>query len=201
MTQPYPREFYHQTADVLARQLLGARLVHQTEAGIASGMIVEAEAYTGLDDKASHSHRGRTPRNLPMWEDAGYAYTYLIYGMYWLLNVVCEPIDQPAAVLIRAIEPLEGLELMGLNRSGVGRKYWTNGPGRLTLALGVTGAHNRRDLCDPASGLWLEPYQTIEESQIAIGPRVGMGQVPEPWHSLPRRWAVRGHKDVSSPRL
>jgi DNA-3-methyladenine glycosylase len=200
MVVPYPRSFYAQNARQVARHLLGAQLVHQTPQGRLSGMIVEAEAYTGLDDKASHSHRGKSPRNLPMWEAPGHAYAYLIYGRYWLLNAVCEPAEQPAAVLIRAIEPLEGLEQMSQARPGVHRNGWTNGPGRLTLALGITGQHNRRDLCDPATGLWIEPYRTFEDSQVVIGPRVGMGQVPEPWFSLPLRWAVQGHPDVSRPK-
>ena len=104
--------------EVVARALLGATLVRQIDGARVSGTIVEIEAYSTPDDLASHGYAKRTGRNWVMWDAPGHAYVYLIYGMYWLLNIVCEPVDRPAAVLIRAIEPREGLPVMAANRAG-----------------------------------------------------------------------------------
>lgn len=192
------QDFYTRNACIVARDLLGARLIHRVDGATLSGIIVETEAYTGLDDLASHGRAGQTPRNLPMWEEPGHAYVYLVYGMYWLLNVVCEPIDQPAAVLIRAIEPESGLELMQANRPKVRQTQWTNGPAKLTLALGINSRHNRVNMTDPASGLWLETHVSIPDSQVATGSRIGLGkQVPEPWFSIHRRWWIIDNRYVS----
>lgn len=182
----------------MARDLLGARLVREIGGQRVSGRIVETEAYTGRDDLASHARRGRTPRNLPMWEAPGYAYVYLTYGMHWLLNVVCEPEGHPAAVLIRAVEPLEGLALIAEHRAGVPQKNWTNGPARLTKALCINAADNRVDMTTPHSRLWLEAGTPIPESQVQTGARVGLGKaVPEPWFSLAWRWWVADNPHVS----
>lgn len=193
------RDFYNRNACIVARELLGARLVHQVDGQAVSGVIVETEAYTGLDDLASHGRVGQTPRNLPMWEEAGHAYVYLVYGMYWLLNVVCEPANQPAAVLIRALEPEAGLDTMQANRPKLSQFQWTNGPGKLTLALGIDSRHNRLDVTDPTSGLWLEARLPVPDEQVATGPRIGLGkQVQEPWLSVHRRWWIVDNRYVSS---
>lgn len=198
MVKPYGRDFFAQNAKTVARDLLGATLLHQTEKGLVGGIIVETEAYTGIDDLASHGRAGKTPRNLPMWEAPGHAYTYLIYGQYWLLNVVCEPPDAVAAVLIRAIEPTQGLDIIAQNRAGKPRPQWTNGPGKLTLALGVDEAHNRVDMTTAISRLWLQPGRIYPDNAIKTGPRIGLGKhVPEPWFSMRWRWWVAGHSDVS----
>jgi DNA-3-methyladenine glycosylase len=191
-------DFYHQNACLVARQLLGATLVRMIDGERVSGKIVETEAYTGLDDLASHGRAGRTPRNLPMWEAPGYAYIYLTYGIYWLLNVVCEPADQPAAVLIRALEPLEGLEVIARNRPGRKLTEWTSGPGRLTMALGIGKAENRANMTIPDSGLWIEIGQTIPDELVLTGPRVGLGKnVGEPWFTMPWRWWIKDNDYVS----
>ncbi|NJL94729.1 MAG: DNA-3-methyladenine glycosylase, partial [Anaerolineae bacterium] len=124
---PFPREFFAQNARTVARALLGAQLVRVLDGSALSGRIVETEAYTGINDLASHGRAGRTPRNLPMWEDPGHAYVYLTYGVHWLLNVVCEPAGQPAAVLLRAIEPLSGQATMAERRPGLRPRDWTSG--------------------------------------------------------------------------
>jgi len=198
MTTPLPRFFYNQSALIVARQLLGARLVHILPDGTRlSGRIVETEAYTGIDDLASHGHSRRTPRNRPMYGPPGHAYIYFTYGNYWLFNVVCEPVDHPSAVLIRAIEPLEGLEEMATRRPGRALHEWTSGPGKLVLALGISSVENTLDLTTTANNLWLEPGAPLPDDRVRTGPRVGMGKTPEPWYSMPWRWWEAGNPFVS----
>ncbi len=198
MAQPLPPSFYTFSALIVARALLGARLVRVLPSGARlSGRIVETEAYTGLDDLASHGRAKPTKRNLPMYGPPGRAYVYFTYGNNWMFNVVCEPEGQPAAVLVRAVEPLEGLDEMAARRPGRAPTEWTSGPAKLVLALGITGADNTADLTTPAAGLWIEPDATIPDESVRTGPRVGMGQTPEPWHSMPWRWWVAGNEFVS----
>ncbi|NDJ75120.1 MAG: DNA-3-methyladenine glycosylase [Chloroflexi bacterium] len=197
-----PRAFYNRRATLVARDLLGAILVHPFAGQRLSGRIVETEAYTGHDDLASHGRQKRTPRNFPMWGDPGHAYVYLIYGRYWLLNVVCEPAGHPAAVLIRAVEPLDGEDVMAANRAGRPRREWTSGPGRLALALDITGEHNSLDLTRTESGLWIEAGEPVPDGVVCTGPRIGMGpRVLEPWFSMPWRWWVGGNPYVSRKGL
>lgn len=191
-------DFYSRNACVVARELLGARLVKKIDGQRVSGIIVETEAYTGVDDLASHGRLKRTPRNLPMYEHPGHAYVYLTYGMHWLLNVACEPEGHPAAVLLRAIEPIEGLDLMAERRPNRPTKEWTSGPARLTLAIGVDGQHNRVNMTDEQAGLWIEQGIPIEETQVSTGPRIGLGKrVPEPWFSMAWRWWISDNPYVS----
>src|SRR5262245_10863194 len=133
------RDFFTRDTLTVARELLGQILVHETPEGRAAGRVVEVEAYTGWDDAASHGHRGITPRNAAMFGQSGISYVYLCYGVHWMMNVIARPdgVDYPAAILIRALEPVEGLHLMGNRRMGRPQRDWTNGPGRLTLALGI----------------------------------------------------------------
>jgi DNA-3-methyladenine glycosylase len=192
------QSFYARSALVVARQLLGARLVRVLPNGVRlSGRIVETEAYTGLDDLASHGHSRRTPRNAVMYGPPGRAYVYFTYGNYWLLNAVAEPEGDPAAVLIRAIEPLEGLDEMAARRPGRGPFEWTSGPGKLVLALGISGAQNNIDLTTTDAGLWIEPDTSVPDEQVRTGPRVGLNTTPEPWLSLPWRFWVAGNPYVS----
>jgi DNA-3-methyladenine glycosylase len=201
MAEILDRAFYAQRATTVARQLLGAVVVRSIDGQRVSGVILETEAYTGLDDLGSHGREKRTPRNLPMWDTPGHAYVYLIYGMYWLLNVVCEPVDHPAAVLIRAIEPRDGQAIFAANRPGRPPHQWTNGPGRLSRALGVTGENNRADLTRRDSGLWIEAGEHGPNDRVCTGPRIGLGKrVTEPWFSIPWRWWIADNPYVSKGR-
>lgn len=196
--KPLSRDFYAQYTLVVARQLLGARLVRILPDGTRlSGRIVETEAYTGMDDLASHGRAKQTPRNRPMWSDPGFSYVYLCRGVHWMLNVVTEPEGCPAAVLIRAIEPLEGVEAIAGRRAGRKPTEWTSGPGRLAAALAITGAHNVIDVTTRDAGLWIEPDRAVPEQDVCTGPRIGLGKTPEPWFSMPWRYWIADNPYVS----
>jgi DNA-3-methyladenine glycosylase len=153
-----PREFYARPTLDVARDLIGKVFVHVTAAGIAAGAIVEAEAYIGESDPACHAAPGPTTRNAPLYGKPGVAYVYLNYGIHYLVNAVTEPEGSPAAVLIRALEPVEGEALMRRRRArGTGRRHdgfasteLCRGPGNLTRALGITLRQNRLDLTSDA---------------------------------------------------
>lgn len=192
------RDFFNRHACIVARDLLGARLVRQFNGSRISGIIVETEAYTGVDDLASHGRHKQTPRNLPMWEAPGYAYVYLTYGMHWMVNAVCEPPGRPAAVLIRAIEPVEGLEFIQEHRAGRPPREWTSGPARLTMALKIDSSHNRTDITGEHGGLWIETGVPVADEAVSTGPRIGLGKnVSEPWFSIPWRWWITNNPSVS----
>ncbi|MGQ9517999.1 MAG: DNA-3-methyladenine glycosylase [Anaerolineae bacterium] len=167
------REFYEQDTLTVAKELLGQRLVRVMEDGERlAGIIVETEAYIGEDDQACHAFHGRTPRNAVMYGPAGFAYIYFIYGMYFCLNVVTEREDFPAAVLIRAIEPVEGIARMQALRQGRPLHELTNGPGKLCQALAIDRSLNGCDLCT-------SPWLFIESARqgelpIATSRRIGV---------------------------
>jgi DNA-3-methyladenine glycosylase len=198
---PLPRSFFTRDTPLVARNLLGALLVHSTAEGRTAGRIVETEAYHGWDDQASHGYARVTPRNRVMFGPAGVSYVYLIYGMYWLMNVVAKPpgVDYAGAVLIRALEPVEGLEFMAQRREGRPEREWTSGPGRLTLALGIDGGLNQTDITRPGSPLTFEQGQPVEDAAVQSGPRVGL-KVEEPWQSMPWRYWIEGNRFVSRGR-
>ena len=155
MRAPLPRSFYTRPTLDVARDLIGKVLVHVTPGGVTAGAIVEVEAYVGEGDPACHAAAGLTRRNAPLYGPPGRAYVYFNYGVHYLVNAVTEPAGSPAAVLIRALEPREGLALMrrrrarGTRRSpaALAEETLCRGPGNLTRALGITLAHNRLDLC------------------------------------------------------
>ena len=201
------RTFYDRPTLDVAADLLGKVLVHRSagdEAALTSGVIVEVEAYIGESDPACHAAPGPTPRNAPLYGPPGYAYVYLNYGIHSLVNVVTEREGNPAAVLIRALEPLEGLEVMRARRQrpAKGRRAappalpqheLCRGPGNLTVAMGITLAENRADLLGPR--LWIED-RGLPRGPISWSPRIGIRVGTE------RHWRahVAGHAAVSGGR-
>jgi len=133
-----------------------------------------------------------------MWEEPGHAYVYLTRGLYWMFNVAVEAEGHPAAVLIRAIEPLEGLDIIAARRPGRQPLEWTSGPARLAMALAITGVLNRADVTTPDSMLWIEGDTAIPDTDVRSGPRIGLGKkMPEPWLSMPWRFWIAGNSHVS----
>jgi DNA-3-methyladenine glycosylase len=189
-----PASFYNRPVLDVSRDLLGCRLVRQINGQRVSGLIVETEAYRGEEDLACHARAGRTPRTAVMYGPPGQAYVYFTYGMHWLLNCVTGPEDFPAAVLIRAILPEEGLEVISANRAGRLPRDWCNGPAKLCQALAIDGQHNGLPLWDNAGGLWLEEGRPVAQEQVQRTPRIGIQRVPEPWRSIPWRFVVEGIK-------
>jgi DNA-3-methyladenine glycosylase len=181
------RDFYARPTLDVARDLIGKVLLHESAAGTASGVIVETEAYIGESDPACHAAPGPTRRNAPLYGPPGIAYVYLNYGLHYLVNAVTEPDGWPAAVLIRALEPLDGAELMRRRRArGTGKRAsdlhpgaLCRGPGNLTRALGISLNQNLRDLV--SSDLRIEE-RGLPPRDIATSPRIGINVgVDRPW--------------------
>ncbi len=193
--QRLPREFYTRPTLTVAQELLGQRLVRLLDGQRLAGRIVEVEAYLGETDQASHARPGRTHRNAPMYGPPGHAYVYFIYGMYYCLNAVTEPEGSPAAVLIRGLEPLEGLETMRRRRPGRSDHDLSSGPGKLCQALAVDGAINRADLCQ-GDLLWIEADALVASDQVATSPRIGVRGDPRA-RTAPWRFYVRHHPCLS----
>jgi len=166
------RAFFARDTVMVARALLGQRLVRVFKGVWLSGLICEVEAYRGTDDRASHAYR-RTPRSAIMYGPPGYAYVYFIYGMYFCLNAVTEAAEHPGAVLIRAILPQEGLPEMRSRRSGAPDRRLANGPGKLCQALGVTQALNGVDLTTSAE-LFIEAAAAVPDVEVVATPRIGV---------------------------
>jgi DNA-3-methyladenine glycosylase len=182
------RKFYDRPTLTVARELIGARLIRILNGQRLVGIIIETEAYIGEKDLGCHAKAGRTARTDVMYGPPGHAYVYFTYGNHWMLNVVTEREGFPAAVLLRAIQPTEGAELMSMRRSGRD----TFGPGKLTQAMGITKNENGVNLTQAGSGLWIETGQNVPNSFVTKGPRVGLNTVPEPWKSKPWRFLVKG---------
>jgi DNA-3-methyladenine glycosylase len=197
----FTADFFAQPTLQVAQALLGQRLVRDLAGQRLSGLIVETEAYIGRQDTASHAHRGRTPRSAVMFGPAGRTYVYLIYGMYAMLNIVTEPEPFPAAVLIRALEPLEGLALMrthrrrGRARAGPEREL-TNGPGKLCQALQIDRSLNQWDIT-LGQQLWLEAGPAIPREAIATGPRLNIDYAAPADRAAPWRFWLAGNRFVS----
>ena len=184
------RDFYDRPTLQIARDLIGARLVRILEGKKLVSLITETEAYISERDLACHAKAGLTPRTAAMYGEPGHAYVYFTYGNHWMLNVVTEREGFPAAVLIRAIQPIEGVEVMMKRRNG--RDMF--GPGKLTQALGIDKALNSADLTGTASGLWIEAGVKVPNSLVTKSPRVGLNNTPEPWLSKPWRFKVKDWK-------
>lgn len=190
-----PWSFYARPAATVARELLGTHIVSTIGGRRTVGRIVETEAYTGPEDDASHAAAriGRTARNASMFGPPGRAYVYLIYGVHWCLNVVTDRIDHPGAVLIRAIEPIEGLAVMRSRRQRVDvvDRALGRGPGNLARALGIDGGLDGHDL--RTSPLRIEHGDAVAEEEVAVGPRIGVTRAKE--RAL--RFHVRNSRSVS----
>ncbi len=185
-----PREFYLRPVQIVARQLLGKKLIRMVNNYKVGGIIVEAEAYDGEQDLACHAHVGKTDRNKVMYSQGGFAYVYFTYGMHWMLNCVTGDFGYPSAVLIRAIAPTDGLDFIETQRANVLNIQWCNGPAKLTKALAITGEFNGCDLCDANNAIFIENGEDIPDRQVQIMPRVGIQSTPEPWLSKPWRFKV-----------
>jgi DNA-3-methyladenine glycosylase len=190
-------EFFARSTLTVARELLGQHLVCQVEGQRLTGLIVETEAYIGQEDSACHCSKGRTPRTEVMFGPAARTYVYLIYGMYHMLNLVTEPEGFPAAVLIRAVEPLEGLAAMRSRRPRVSKTIdLTNGPGKLCRALGIdSNLHNWN--VSLGQKLWLEPGHPLPDAAVATGPRIGITYARPEDQAAPWRFWLRGNVFVS----
>jgi DNA-3-methyladenine glycosylase len=216
---PFPRERLSVDTETAARSLIGAHLVRGSGLQARIGRIVEVEAYVGVADLASHARFGRTSRNAVMFGPPGVAYVYLVYGMYNCLNVVTEPEGRPAAVLIRAVEPVSGVAEMRAARlerallradshgpeavtrarravAAVPDRRLAAGPGLVCSAFAIDRAMDGLDLCDVASPVHLETAAD-EPLPVETGPRVGIDYAPEPWRSTPWRFYVPGNPALS----
>ena len=192
-----PREFYTRANVVtVARDLLGKLLVVPAAGGKrVSGMIVEVEAYRGPQDRAAHSYGGRrTKRTETMYGLGGTAYVFFVYGMYNQFNVVTNNVDHPHAVLIRALEPVEGIEVMRKRRHGQPDHNLTNGPGKLCIALDINRKLDAADLL--GDRVWLEDGEKISRSRIMSGPRIGIDYAGE-WVEKPWRFWIKNNPFVS----
>lgn len=195
------RKFYQRDAEPLARALLGQVLVRVLDDGTRlAGRIVETEAYLGVEDKAAHSYGGRhTARNAAMWGPAGHAYVYFIYGMHYCANVVARRAGDPQAVLLRALEPLEGLDVMRSQRAGripaarLKPRDLCSGPARLCQALAIDRALDHADLVT-GEHLFIERGRRVPSNRIVASPRVGIDYAGE-WAHKPLRFAVAAPRD------
>lgn len=187
-----PPGFFARETELVARELLGCVLESHSPEGVASGRIVETEAYTGEHDLACHAAAGRTTRTEPLYGPPGISYVYFIYGVHWCFNVVTRDAGLPSAVLVRAIEPLEGREVMRLRRPAAKRdRDLSNGPGKLCAALGIDGRHNALPLDRPP--LVIREGLRVDAARVHITPRIGITKCAD-W---PLRWIIADNPYVS----
>lgn len=185
-----PSSFYDRDTLIVARQLLGSLLVHESSAGRLAGLIVETEAYLH-DDPAAHTFRGQSPRNAVMFGPPGHAYMYFTYGMHWCLNAVTRPAGVGEGVLLRALQPIEGIKTMRQNRGLTNELQLCNGPAKLVQALGLTPALRGHDLTQPP--LWIETGS--KPDKIVATTRIGISRAQQ----LPHRFYIEGNQFVSRP--
>jgi DNA-3-methyladenine glycosylase len=191
-----PRAFYERETEIVAREMLGTVLECETDDGIASGIIVETEAYLGEHDLACHAAAGRTVRTEALYGSPGTSYVYFIYGMYWCFNAVTRAEGSPSAVLVRAIEPLDGIALMHKRRPRVKSEVdLTNGPGKLCTALGITGSMSAQAL--QRRPLVIREGEPVADDSVEVTTRIGITRCAD-W---PLRWIVRGNRYVSKGKL
>ncbi len=172
------RDFYNRDTLTVAEEVLGKTLVHVTDEGVTKGKIVEVEAYMGPKDRAAHSYRNlRSKRTNIQYGEGGYAYVYLIYGMYICMNIVTNKVDIPEVLLIRALEPLEGIEIMKKRRKTDDIKKLCSGPGKLCQAMGITKENYGDDLC--GERLYLEEGPKLQKEQIVKSKRINIEYAQE----------------------
>lgn len=189
---PLPRAFYARATEAVARELLGAVLVCRSPEGTTAGRIVETEAYLGEHDLACHAAAGRTARTEPLYGEPGTAYVYFIYGVHWCFNAVTRPVGQPSAVLVRAVEPVRGVELMRRRRPAARRDVdLTNGPGKLCQAMGIGREHNGLSL--QRSPIRILRGERVPDRRVLVTPRIGITQCAD-W---PLRWVIADNPFVS----
>jgi len=191
-----PASFYARETEIVARELLGTVLECDTGQGIASGIIVETEAYLGEHDLACHAAAGRTTRTEHLYGAPGISYVYFIYGMYWCFNAVTREAGLPSAVLVRALEPLDGIALMHKRRPRIKSDVdLTNGPGKLCTALGITGQMTGKPL--QRRPLVIREGEPVDDNQVEVTARIGITKSAD-W---PLRWIIRGNRYVSRGRI
>ncbi|HEV7837560.1 MAG TPA: DNA-3-methyladenine glycosylase [Gemmatimonadaceae bacterium] len=196
MGRVLPRAFYERETEIVAREMLGTVLECETRDGIASGIIVETEAYLGEHDLACHAAAGRTARTEPLYGRPGTSYVYFIYGMYWCFNAVTRAEGLPSAVLVRALEPLAGIDLMHKRRPRIKNEVdLTNGPGKLCTALGIDGSMSGKSL--QRKPLVIREGERIPDEDVEVTTRIGITKSAD-W---PLRWIVKGNKFVSKGKL
>ena len=190
-----PRSFYDRETEIVAREMLGTVLECETDDGVASGIIVETEAYLGEHDLACHAAVGRTSRTEHLYGPPGISYVYFIYGMYWCFNAVTRAEGSPSAVLVRALEPLDGLALMHKRRPRIKRDVdLTNGPGKLCTALGITGTLSGKSL--QRKPLLIREGRAVSAAEIEVTARIGITKSA----GWPLRWIIRDNNYVSGGR-
>lgn len=196
-------EFYGQSARTVAHALLGKKLVRNFNGRLLSGIIVETEAYCDAQepDLACHADRANkgqpTPRTAVMFGPPGFAFVYFTYGIHWMFNVVTGEQGQPNGVLIRALQPVDGIEQMTEHRGKRPLIQLTNGPAKLAQAFAIDKSLNKTNLCQKNGVIWIEDAPAVDSNQIATGPRIGMGKTPEPWFSIPWRYWIKDNVFVS----
>ncbi len=202
-TAALSRRFYRRDPVTLAKALLGRTLVRMLDGQRLAGRIVETEAYLGEADKAAHTYGGRrTARNRSMWGEAGHAYVYFTYGMHYCMNIVADRAETPTAVLLRALEPAEGLDVMRSHRGrcrggGALRDVdLCSGPAKLTQALAVDRSLDGADLVG-GGVLWVEGRRGVPAQGIVATPRIGVGYADE-WAEQPLRFCIAGHRHLSA---
>lgn len=192
LNDPLPRKFFEVPALELANELLGRLLVSRIDDQLTSGLIVETEAYLSSNDPASHAARGKTPRTTVQWGPPGFTYVYLIYGMYHCMNIVSDVVGTAGCVLLRAIEPVHGIARMQLRRPRAKtRVQLSNGPGKLSAALGVNRQHNAIDLTQAL--LSIHEYEEPRKFDTCRSSRIGLTEGLE----LPYRFFVKDNPFVS----
>ena len=190
---PLPPSFYDRATELVARELLGAVLECTTPEGVTQGRIVETEAYLGPHDEACHAVAGLTPRTKDLFGPPGMSYVYFIYGMYWCFNAVTRERGHGSAVLVRAVHPVGGIELMRARRPKAKRERdLTNGPGKLCLAMGIVGDMTGRSLESPP--IIIRAGERIPDDQVIVTPRIGITRAAD-W---PLRYLVRDDPYVSA---